>query len=75
MKKVFLFAAAALMFAACSDIDVVERPASTPIAFGPNALLTKALILPSSSMPDSLAFPTSETFSVFAFANSTGTTN
>ena len=75
MKKLMLLAAAALMFAACSDINVVERPASTPIDFGPNALLTKALILPSSSMPDSLAFPTTETFSVFAFANITGTTN
>ena len=75
MKKIFAVAAAVIAFAACSNIDVVDRPATSPIDFNPNALLTKALILPSSSMPDSLAFPTSETFSVFAFANITGTTN
>ena len=75
MKKIFAIAAAVIAFAACSNIDVVDRPATSPIDFNPNALLTKALILPSSSMPDSLAFPTSETFSVFAFANITGTTN
>ena len=75
MKKIFAIAAAVIAFAACSNIDVVERPAASPIDFNPNALLTKALILPSSSMPDSLAFPTTETFSVFAFANITGTTN
>ena len=75
MKKIFLLAAAVIAFAACSNIDVVENPASSPIDFNPNALLTKTLILPGSSMPDSLAFPTSESFSVFAFANITGVTN
>ena len=74
MKKLMLLAAAVIAFAACSKVDVTV-PESTAIDFNPNALLTKALILPSSSLPDSLAFPTDETFSVFAFANITGTTN
>ena len=75
MKKILVFAAAAIVaLAACSKVEV-NVPEASPIDFNPNALLTKALILPSSSMPDSLAFPTTETFSVFAFANITGTTN
>ena len=75
MKKILVFAAAAIVaLAACSKVEV-NVPEASPIDFNPNALLTKALILPSSSMPDSLAFPTNETFSVFAYANITGTTN
>ena len=72
MKKVFIIAAAALAFAACSknEINLVE----SPIEFAPNALLTKALILPDSNSPEQLAFPTTESFNVFGFAALDGST-
>ena len=72
MKKIFVIAAAALAFAACTKTEV-NRPVSSPINFAPNALQTRALILPDSDSPEQLAFPTSESFNVFAFADLDGT--
>ena len=68
MKKVILFAAAIAAFVACSKNEAVV-PEASPISFAPNALQTKALILPDSNSPEQLAFPTSESFNVFAFAD------
>lgn len=68
MKKVIIIAAAALALAACTKNEVIA-PEATPINFAPNALQTKALILPDSNSPEQLAFPTSESFNVFAFAD------
>lgn len=73
MKKVIIIAAAALALAACSKNEV-NVPEASPIAFAPNALTTKALILPESNSPDQLAFPTSESFNVYAFAALDGST-
>ena len=72
MKKVFIIAAAVLAFAACSknEVNLVQ----SPIEFAPNALLTKALILPDSDSPEQLAFPTTESFNVFGFAALDGST-
>lgn len=67
MKRIFLLATAALMFAACSKNEFTV-PANSPIDFAPNALTTKALILPDSNSPEQLAFPTTESFNVYAFA-------
>ena len=72
MKKIIIFAAA-LALAACSK-NQVSAPEASPISFAPNALQTKALILPDSDAPDNLAFPTSESFNVFAFAALDGST-
>ena len=72
MKKYLVIAAAALALAACSKSEVFA-PAAAEIDFAPNALSTKALILPDSSSPEQLAFPTSESFNVFAFADLDGT--
>ena len=49
MKKVIIIAAAALALAACSKNEV-NVPEASPINFAPNALTTKALILPA-TMP------------------------
>lgn len=68
MKKVILFAAAIAAFVACSKNEAVV-PEASPISFAPNALQTKALILPDSNSPEQLAFPTTESFNVFAFAD------
>ena len=68
MKKTIVIAVAVLALAACSK-SVINRPESAPISFAPNALLTKALILPDSDAPEQLAFPTSESFNVFAYAD------
>jgi hypothetical protein len=68
MKKLFIIAAAALAFAACSKSEY-NAPAISAINFAPNALSTKALILPDGNSPEQLAFPTTETFNVFAFAD------
>lgn len=69
MKKVIIIAAAALALAACTKSEVVNRPAQEPISFAPNALSTKTLILPDGNAPEQLAFPTTESFNVFGFAD------
>lgn len=63
MKKVIIIAAAALALAACSK-NQVNMPESEAISFAPNALTTKALILPDSNSPEQLAFPETESFNV-----------
>lgn len=73
MKKFYIIAAAALALAACTKNEVIA-PEATPINFAPNALLTKALILPDSDSPEQLAFPTTETFNVWGFAALDGST-
>lgn len=70
MKKILVIAAAALAFAACTKSEV-NAPEASDINFAPNALGTKALILPSEN--DNAAFPETETFNVFAFADVDGT--
>ena len=71
MKKTVIFAAAIVMLAACAKTEITSEMQA--ISFEPNALTTKALILPDGNAPDATAFPTSETFNVFAFANVDGT--
>lgn len=71
MKKIVIIAAAIAALAACSKNEVYRQEAS-PISFAPNAMTTKALILPDASQADTLAFPTSESFNVFAFADLDG---
>ena len=73
MKKIIILAIAALALAACTK-NQVNVPEASPISFAPNALNTKALILPNGDAPDNLAFPTSESFNVFAFAALDGST-
>ena len=73
MKKVIIIAAAALALAACAKNEV-NVPEASPINFAPNALATTALILPASDSPEQLAFPTTESFNVFAFAALDGST-
>lgn len=73
MKKFYIIAAAAIALAACTKNEVIA-PEATPINFAPNALLTKALILPDSDSPEQLAFPTTETFNVWGFAALDGST-
>ena len=74
MKKVFvLFFAAALALAACSKNEAF-RSEPESISFSPNALTTKALILPDSNSPEQLAFPTTESFNVFGYAALDGST-
>ena len=68
MKKISILAAALVVLAACSKGEV-EMPESVAIDFAPNALATKGLILPDGNSPEQLAFPTSESFNVFAFAD------
>ena len=73
MKKVIIIAAAIAALAACSKSEL-SIPQAEAISFAPNALSTKALILPGSDSPEQLAFPTNETFNVFAFAALDGST-
>ena len=73
MKKVIIIATAILALAACAKNQIAVRE-SSPISFAPNALSTKALILPDENAADQLDFPVSETFSVFAFADLDGPT-
>lgn len=73
MKKVIIIASAALALAACSKNEV-NMPEVSTIDFAPNALTTKALILPDSNAPEQLAFPTTESFNVFGFAALDGST-
>lgn len=74
MKKVILFATAIAALVACSKSEVVI-PETTAISFAPNAMSTKALILPDGNSPEQLAFPQSESFNVFAFADLDGAEN
>ena len=74
MKKILVIAAAALAFAACTKSEVFA-PAAAEIDFAPNALSTKALILPNANLTDTLAFPTDQSFNVYAFADLDGTGN
>ncbi len=71
MKKLLIIAAAVLAFAACSKTEI-DTVAPATIDFAPNALSTKALILPDGNSPEKLAFPSSESFNVFAFADLDG---
>lgn len=68
MKKLILPLSAILVLAACSRSETPQN--SEPVRFDPNALGTKALILPGNST--SADFPQSETFNVFAFADLDG---
>ena len=70
MKKTIFFAAAVVMLAACSKTKVADEMQA--ITFDPNALATKALILPDGNTPNQLEFPAAETFNVFAFADADG---
>lgn len=72
MKKLIFIAAAVATLAACNK-NVIDADSIATISFSPNALSTKALILPDSNSPEKLAFPTSESFNVFAFADLDGT--
>ena len=74
MKKLVFIAAAIAALAACTKTDIELNNANV-ISFSPNALSTKALILPDSDSPEQLAFPTTESFNVFAFADLDGTGN
>ena len=71
MKKLIFFAAVAVTIAACTKGEI-GRTEAAPIDFAPNALSTKALILPGSSSDE--AFPTDQTFNVFAFSALDGNT-
>lgn len=75
MKKSIIFAAAAaLVLAACTKTDQSALYSNQEMVFSPNALTTKALILPDSNSPENLDFPTTETFNVFAFSALDGST-
>ena len=68
MKKVIIFVVLLVVLAVCCrKEDFIAN--ESPVLFAPNALSTKALILPDGSSTD---FPTTEAFNVFAFANLTG---
>ena len=73
MKKLIIIAAAVAALVSCAKSEYYKADPSA-ISFAPNALSTKALILPDSNSPAQLAFPTSESFSVFAFAALDGST-
>ena len=72
MKKISIFATAILALAACTKSEVLVEEAA-PISFAPNALQTKALILPDGNAGTTAAFPEGESFNVFAFADLDGT--
>lgn len=74
MKSKTMLAMAAFLaitVASCSKNEV-STITDSPISFHPNALETKALILPSGNSPEQAAFPTNESFNVFAFADLDG---
>lgn len=72
MKKIAIIATAIVALAACTRSEV-SKPEAQAISFMPNALSTKALILPDGNATDNPnAFPTDETFNLFAFANLDG---
>ena len=68
VKKILYLATAILALAACSKSEILN-PSNAPINFSPNALATKALILPDGNAGTTESFPSSETFNVFAFAD------
>ena len=67
MKKLIILTSAILAFAACAKTQFSGEQQS--ISFEPNALSTKALILPNGNTPNQLEFPAEETFNVFAYAD------
>ncbi|MBR4808714.1 MAG: fimbrillin family protein [Bacteroidales bacterium] len=71
MKKLVIIATAIAALVACTKTDI-EFSNDKEISFAPNALSTKALILPDSDSPEQLAFPETESFNVFAFADLDG---
>ena len=74
MKKIIILTSAlAVALVSCTKNDRAAQE-STPITFGPNALSTKALILPDDNADEQNAFPTTESFNVFAFAALDGST-
>ena len=72
MKKIAIIATAIVALAACTRSEV-SKPEAQAISFAPNALSTKALILPDGNAGTTVAFPESESFNVFAFADLDGT--
>lgn len=72
MNHKILLPLSILLLAACSKNDA-DLSSDFPIEFSPNALQTKALILPGTTAPAQNAFPTTESFNVFAFADLDGT--
>ena len=72
MKKLVFLAAAIVALAACTKNEVLNQN-DAPIDFAPNALGTKALILPDGNAGTTAAFPEGESFNVFAFADQDGT--
>ena len=70
MKKLVFLAAAIVALAACTKTEIAVD--QTAISFTPNALATKALILPDGNAGTQVGFPTSESFNVFAFADLDG---
>lgn len=73
MKKEIILASAILALAACGKTQFSGEQQS--ISFEPNAMSTKALILPDSNNPNQLEFPSDQTFNVFAFADADGAGN
>ena len=72
MKKTIILAAAIVALVGCAKNDRPDAE-GMPISFAPNALSTKALILPDGNSGTTAAFPESESFNVFAFADLDGT--
>ena len=70
MKKSILIVAAALSLVACTK-NSADVTSTQELVFSPNALTTKALILPDGNAPTETAFPTTEAFNVFAYADLT----
>lgn len=68
MKKILVLAAALVALASCTKNEVVVN-STNDMTFGPSALATKALIIPDGTAGTLQNFPTTETFSVFAFAD------
>ena len=66
MKKIIILAVAAIAMAACTK-NMVDMTETSQISFTPNALSTKALIFPDANGEN--AFPTTQAFNVFAFAD------
>ena len=73
MKKLIIIAASIAALAACTVNDA-NIFSNEEMVFGPNALSTRALILPDGDATEAnIAFPTEESFNVFAFADLDGT--
>lgn len=71
MKKTLFLLSVLALSAACTKNEPMGTDLS-PIGFSPMALQTKALILPGDTAPANNAFPVSESFNVFAFADLDG---